>query len=121
MRKVDRDGLRLAMSMARRDPRRAAQLDAKLADGEPWVEVAERAAYGCQVDALRLKPWQPPPCRVEVGWTDGDGLGALGGVQMASELLERMLRLKISRWHPDPVAAIEAAEQARAAKQSAPA
>ena len=38
------------------------QIERKLAT-ETWREAAEFAAYGCQMDSLHLRPWQPPPCR----------------------------------------------------------
>jgi hypothetical protein len=99
MKKTDRDALHLAMKIAREDPARAGQLDAKLAD-EPWHEVAEFAATCCQSRALHLKPWEIPPC--DILDSDGDVEGA--------RLLKRMLAAGVSRFHPDPMAALEQAE-----------
>ena len=56
---------------------------------------SEFAAYGCQIDALKLKPWQTPPC-----YCDGEG-DAPG-----DRLLRRMLKAGVSRFHPDPLAAL---------------
>jgi hypothetical protein len=52
---VDRDALERAMQIAQRDPLRAEHLASKLED-EPWIEVAEFAAYCCQIESLSLKP-----------------------------------------------------------------
>ena len=48
------------MEIAQRDPLRAKHLRSKLED-EPWRDVAEFAAYSCQIELLSLKPWQSPP------------------------------------------------------------
>jgi hypothetical protein len=54
MRKIDRDALRRALKIAGRRP----------GWGENWEEAAMGAVYHCQMEALRLRPWQPPPCWV---------------------------------------------------------
>ena len=106
--RIDRAALELAMGLVREDAALAQQVESMLADGQPWDEVAKHAAE-CQQDRnLRLKPWQPAPCnrRVKVGLGDDPVLGEKSGWRAASVLLERMLELKISRWHPDPMRAI---------------
>jgi hypothetical protein len=111
---TDKAALELAIDLARKGARSSQQqIDAMLKE-RPWQDVAEFAAYGCQCDALRLKPWQPPPCWAEVDDQDNEA-GPISGHRAAAELLRRMLALGISRWHPDPLAAIEAAEAERAA------
>jgi hypothetical protein len=52
------------MRIANRDPMRSRQLASMLSD-EPWIEAAEFAAYGVQIEALALKPWESPPCVVD--------------------------------------------------------
>jgi hypothetical protein len=100
--KTDRATLKLAIKQCRAEsPERAEQIDAKLAD-EPWEEVAEFAAYCCQTSNLRLKPWQTPPCHV--------GIDSSYDEPEAIRLLAQMRELGISRWHPDPMAAITAAK-----------
>jgi hypothetical protein len=96
----DLDALQRAMARARkRDRFRAQQLDAKLLD-EAWDEVAQFAAYGCQIEALHLKPWEHPPM-----------YGDIAGAQpAAAALLQKMLAAGLSRWEPDPMAALEAAD-----------
>lgn len=109
MTKKDRAALELAMEYARRDPGRAEQLDSKLKGlryedprigkwimrPEPWAEVAEFAAYCAQSDTLQLKPHEAPPCN---GDPDGE--------RPQDKLLARMLAAGVSRYHPDPLAAL---------------
>jgi hypothetical protein len=110
---TDKAALELAIDLARKGDRASQQqIDAMLKE-RPWQDVAEFAAYGCQCDALRLKPWQPPPCWAEIDDQDNEA-GPISGHRAAAELLRRMQALGISRWHPDPLAAIEAAEAERA-------
>ena len=67
---------------------------------QPWQEVAEFAAALCQRDALNLTPWEDPPCRAHVDAMGGDG---------SVKLLAKMEAAGISRWHPDPLRALEQA------------
>lgn len=92
----DLDALQRAMERARkRDRFRAQQIDAKLLD-EAWCDVAEFAAYGCQIEALGLKPWETPPMYGDVD----------GAQPAAAALLQKMLAAGLSRWEPDPMAAL---------------
>jgi hypothetical protein len=110
MNKRDRAALKLAMTMARKDPAKARQLDDKLKD-EPWEDVAEFASYSMQCRSLRLKPWETPPLFADAEFENSPG---------ALALLQRMLRAGVSRFHPDPMRALEEAEHAKAeAPQSA--
>jgi hypothetical protein len=110
---VDREALELAIEhdLTLSDAATRQQVEAKLREG-PWLEVAMFCAYGRQCTALRLSPWQPAPCQVEIDDDDGND-GPIMGRRAAADLLRRMLSLRISRWHPDPLAAIEQAEAAR--------
>jgi hypothetical protein len=99
---IDIVALQLAIAKARaRNKRRREQIDAMLVD-RSWEEVAQFAAYGRQFVSLKLKPWQTPPCFV------ADENEPRVGEEEAAKLLRRMLRAGISRWHPDPMAALEA-------------
>src|SRR5262245_44578858 len=112
MTKRDRAALELAMQHARRDPDVAAQLDSKLRgmkleDGrrwacppEPWREVAEFAAWHCQIESLSLMPWELPPCA-------SDGVGD----EKHAKLYRQLTTAGVSVFHPDPVAALEAAAE----------
>ena len=116
---IDRDAMRRAIEITRqRSPARAQQVDDMLADPtRSWERVGQFCAYSCQMNSLNLQPWETPPC-----WVRGDIEAALfapddgRGVRDATRLLKRMLNLGISRYEPDPLAAIAAAEQRRAAK-----
>ena len=110
MTRKDRKALRRAIEAVRREsPMRARQIADKLASG-PWEDVGEFASYSAQCRALRLRPWQFPPC-----WID-DIPAALNdpelhrGLRTAAELLQRMLAAGLSRYEPDPLKALEAAE-----------
>jgi hypothetical protein len=100
MNTTDRDALERAMQTARRDPSRARQLDAKLQD-DPWSEVSQFAAYCCQIHALHLKPWQSPPCSVDEDDPDEHDN------KTAQKLLRLMLANGVSRFDPDPLAALK--------------
>jgi hypothetical protein len=89
-------------------------IDRYLAE-KPWLEAAIDASHICQETRLNLRPWQCwPPCAVEVGDKDKPGLEHRG-IRNSAALLRRMLSLGISRWHPDPLKAIAAAEAEPAA------
>ena len=75
-----------------------------------WQEAAETAAYSAQCDALRLKPWQAPPCHSHDDVVPNDSYG-----NRADEiaLRQRLRRAGLSVFKPDPIAALERAEQSR--------
>jgi hypothetical protein len=58
---------------------------------------AEFASYCCQCDSLHLKPWEEPPCEVDEDATEDSP---------ARTLLGRMIAAGVSRFHPDPMAAL---------------
>jgi hypothetical protein len=94
--RIDRDAMKRAIEIVRRrDQKSREQIDEMLRD-DKFEEVGSFAAFSAQIDALHLLPWQPPP------------LYAVRGE--ALELRERMERLGLSKFEPDPVAACEAAE-----------
>ena len=110
-RQTDLDALKLAVETARkRDRAKRQQIESMLAS-RPWHDVAAFAAYSCQVDALQLKPWEWPPIWVndiETALSEPDDGKR---IRSAALLRQRMQRCGVSKWHPDPVAACEAAEQ----------
>jgi hypothetical protein len=107
---ADRAALELAIKTVRNESAaRRKQIDDKLLN-ESWFAVAAFAAYGCQSKALNLKPWECwPPCKVSPDDSDAPGLEHRN-IGKSAALLRQMLALGISRWHPDPLAAIERAE-----------
>jgi hypothetical protein len=108
---TDLAALTLAIERARaQDAGLAQQIDRMLTNPD-WREVGMFAAACCQRQALRLKPWQIPPCRIR----DPDhpdrsrdrGYGEIDRRYEAARLLRQMYDFGISRWHPDPLTAIE--------------
>jgi hypothetical protein len=67
---------------------------------QPWREVAEFAADICQTESLNLMPWEQPPCRPGVDCTGNDA---------SLKLAAKMEAAGVSRWHPDPLRALEEA------------
>jgi hypothetical protein len=109
---------KLAIETARaRDEGRRQQIDDFLRT-RPFEDVGRSASYGCQMRALRLPPWATPPCWINDA--DIDAIIARGddgtrGVYVAAKLLRRLRELGISKYHPDPMMAIEAAKKRDAA------
>jgi hypothetical protein len=89
----DLAALRLAVTRCREH--RADQIDHMLAT-RPWHDVSQFCAYDCQIRTMNLKPWQTPPCYLDEA-----------GEETGAALLRRMLRSGVSRFHPDPLAALE--------------
>jgi hypothetical protein len=121
---VDREALERAIELAKAEsPARRKQIDDMLAkDG--WDEAARFAAYACQDGNLKLAPWQMPPC-----WIRGD-LDALlaapvtghdhRGQRQAARLLKRLYAAGLSRFEPDPEAALAQAKGKAKAKRGRP-
>jgi hypothetical protein len=91
-------GRALALVRASKDPVRRAQIEGKLRE-DGWYEAARFAAYSWQIDVLRLKPWQDPPC-----------YGHLGDDAEAAELQQRLEAAGLSIFEPDPIGALAALE-----------
>src|SRR5262245_25756447 len=95
---ADRDALERCMAIVRREPGRAEQFDGMLGSGWSWQLVADMAAHICQARALSLKPWQCSPSSVDEDDPDERD-------KEAQRLLRQMLRVGLSRYEPDPMAA----------------
>ena len=103
---ADEAAIALAIEMERQqNPKEIASM---LCD-RTWKEVGTFAVGRCQDRNLNLKPWECPPYQTRLVDEPSDDWGCRPG-EVA--LLKRMLRAGVSRFHPDPMAAIEAAEQA---------
>jgi hypothetical protein len=99
---ADLAALRLAFAQSRAGSKaRAEQLDSMLED-RSWEEVARFAAYDQQIDNMGLRPWEPPPCCVN------DADNPRDGEEAAAKVLRVMIRSGVSKWHPNPLAALEA-------------
>jgi hypothetical protein len=108
MNRTDRAALQLAIEHARAEspPDVPSQIDLMLQDRDFW-EVAMFAADCAQTKALRLKPWQIAP-----RWASPDDVTAATTERReAAKLLRKMLATGVSRYHPDPLAAIEEAKR----------
>jgi hypothetical protein len=104
MTRNDRIALKLALATCRNESAgRARQIDAKL-ESEAWEDVAHFAAFCCQSRTLLLEPWSLPPCSA-----DEDDDGAVDAE--AVRLLRKMLAAGVSRYHPDPMTALEEAKK----------
>ena len=90
----------IGIQFGRLDPERAEQLRQMLVD-RSWREVAEFASYHCQASALNLKPHEEPPSVADENDPEERDKGA-------QRLLRRMLAAGLSRFDPDPVAALRA-------------
>jgi hypothetical protein len=90
---ADLDAFRRAMAKTMEESDRAEQI-AEMLEDRPWVEVAQFAAFHCQIAALKLQQWDEPPCHCPPGNTRG------------GRLLNRMLERNISQYEPDPMAAL---------------
>ena len=87
------------------------QTRARLGSCERWQDVAAFCAHAEQRAALDLQPGQTAPCCI-------DEAAAVPMCDRAAQaLLRQMLAAGISRFHPDPVAALEVGAMRRAAKE----
>ena len=113
----DRRAMELAIEMARADSEtQRREIDDRLRT-QPWQQVAEFAVWCCQDRSLKLRPWDCPPCCTKDVEDPSDDWGYR---PQEVALLRRMLAAGVSRFHPDPLAAIAEAEGA-AYKKKGPA
>ena len=111
MNEIDRAALLLAIKRARAiDAEHAAHIDAML-EGRDWVSVALFASCSCQCDALNLPPYQSPPAELPSDYDPSTDNEPFLGRREAFALLQRMLACGVSRFDPDPLAAIAAAKR----------
>jgi hypothetical protein len=102
--KKDRAAMALALRRCyEQSPERARQIE-RMAESRPWARVGAFAAYCEQYRTLNLDPGDVAPCHVN------DPDTPLKEEQDAARLLRRMRRLGISKWDPDPMAAITEAK-----------
>src|SRR5262249_26095265 len=111
---VDREALERALATAKAESAQERdRFDREVAE-RGWQWAAETAAYHCQDSALKLRPWQPPPCWIRD--VEGDlaaGDDGISGRHAAALLTQRLLRAGLSRFEPDPLGALERAESTR--------
>jgi hypothetical protein len=97
----DQEALQLAIERCRAEDAERDRQIVRMLGERPWRRVAEFAAYSCQMVNLKLQPWDFPPC-----WVEPDDYRH----RQAAKLLREMLEAGVSKYHPDPLAAIEAAK-----------
>jgi hypothetical protein len=111
---TDREALALALKLTMAEPLRTEQIERMLAE-DGWESAAMFACYHRQCQALNLFNETPPmdvddPDAALAGPNDYDWCSE---VHEAARLAKQMQALGISRFHPDPPAAIEAAKARR--------
>ena len=110
---TDRNALRRAIALAKQQgPSVCRQIEDMLASRD-WFSAARFASYACQDAALKLRPWEAPPCWLRTD--DPDTILCDPGPdphnqRRAAELLDRLLSHGLSRFEPDVLAALAAAE-----------
>jgi len=87
------------------EPARRGQLDAMIEE-RGWLATAQFASYSRQIANLALRPWQCPPAAV----CDEDNPRTSEEAE-AAVVLRRLLELGLSRYEPNPLEAIAAAEE----------
>jgi hypothetical protein len=109
---VDQDAFERALAIMLRHRELGRDFKRRLDERRvPWADIARHAALSCQTQAMGLKPWQVAPCEVEINQIDPPG-DEHRRTRHASLTLERLLDAKLSRWEPDPPAALARVERA---------
>ena len=87
-------------------------------NGEEFdLDKAKFASHCAQGRTLELRPWQIPPADIDDPNNPDAGRrpdfpgAASDGRREAAKLLQQMLAVGVSRWDPDPLAAIAAVER----------
>jgi hypothetical protein len=82
--------------------------------GSLWlVGCSVFCSYHYQRKTLRMKPWETPPMDIENAEVSLLLPPDHRGEHQAAQLLKKMQACGVSRFHPDPMAAIEAAKARR--------
>jgi hypothetical protein len=112
---TDTEALQRALEIVRAESVEDAARFDSLTERQGWFEAASTATYRCQIRNLHLRPWHCPPCDC------GDFIfkhGGYGNTGKEVRLRLRMKKLGISIYEPNPVEAIEKAEDARRATRT---
>jgi hypothetical protein len=109
---VDQDAFERALAIMLRHRELGRDFKRRLGEGrEPWADIARHAALSCQLQSMGLKPWQVASCEVEINQIDPPG-DEHHRTRHASLTLERLLNSSLSRYEPDPPAALARVERA---------
>jgi hypothetical protein len=107
--KVDREAFQRAidLTLAETDKDRVSQVRSMLETRE-WIDVANFCSYHRQYHALSLRPWEEPPC-----WIDIDEIPIIMAVEpsnnqryRAAKLTRQLLDAGLSQFEPDPLQAL---------------
>ena len=113
--RADVAALQLALDLMLADPGRVDQVTRMLAESSPW-EVARFCSYCQQATRLALRPWMTPPCHIHTR-ENAEAILEKGGVLEKgsncgpAHLVLDMIDAGVSRWHPDPFAALAEAKR----------
>jgi hypothetical protein len=107
---VDRDALSRALGDKLEDAewRQALPRTFEVDPERTLKDLAIKAAYSCQTRNLKCKPWESPPMF-------GDAAPEHDGHVAGAKLLKRLLDAGLSRYEPDPIAALAKVEPPAAA------
>jgi hypothetical protein len=105
--KTDRAALRRAIALVEAESDGRRQQIARMLKEDGFERAGCFAAYHRQTDALRLKPWEWPPC-----WTDEQPTDDRNGHGLikAWQLRQRLLAAGLSVYEPDPIGALAVIE-----------
>src|SRR5512133_4092704 len=109
--KADTEALERALKLTLADPDWRERIQDMVKD-DGWWRAAQFCSYHQQYRALKLLPWQDTPCE----FTPKDKPNparAHAGEAEAIALCRRLVAAGLSRWEPDPVAALAAVESSR--------
>jgi hypothetical protein len=115
MTRADIRALKACMEIAKRDPMREHQLESMRKDDKrPWEERALFACSCVQSETMALRPWETAPCDAvdEPHPTIARLDGQMREWRKAHAVVERLLKLDLSPYEPDPLGAIRRAEEA---------
>ena len=108
---VDRIALQKAIEYCRAHSKiRREQIDDMLKE-RPWEQVAHFASSFAQEDSLDAAPFEHLPCDLPDDYDPATDPEPVKGGREAYRLRQQMLDLGISKFHPDPVAAIAEAKR----------
>jgi hypothetical protein len=101
----DREAMMLALRQCCEESAKREQQIKAMAAARRWQRVGAFASFVRQCNAVDLRPHEEAPCHVN------DPAHPAKGEEAAARLLRRMLRAGVSKWHPDPLAAIAEAKR----------
>jgi hypothetical protein len=109
---LDREALQRALDGAHLEsPQRSKQLTAKL-QRDGWIDTAQLACSIMQAKSLGLLPHQARPYAINLAAALREPFGAEHGRREGADIVQRLLVCGLSRYEPDPDAALRRVERA---------